>query len=109
MNYINRRKFLQLSGSAAISALAAVATAGVAAAAPASAGTPVICVQACATVNIRAGASLRSARIGKLYDGDTATVFAISADRNWWCIAFRRGTAWVNASADLTKPIAWRR
>lgn len=109
MNNINRRKFLQLSGSAAISALAAVATAGVAAAAPASAGTPVIRVQACATVNIRAGASTRSARIGKLYEGDRATVLAISADRNWWRIAFRRGSAWVSANANHTKPIAWRR
>ncbi len=107
---MKRRTFLRLGGLGLLSTLATVAGSGAAAeAAPASAGTPVICVQACYNINIRQGASIRSRKIGMLYSGETATVLAISSDRGWWCIALRRGTAWVSADPNLTQPIAWRR
>jgi hypothetical protein len=43
------------------------------------------------------------------YNGETLDVYAISNDRNWWCIGWGRGTAWISADPTLTKPIAWRR
>jgi uncharacterized protein YgiM (DUF1202 family) len=105
---MNRRAFIRLGGLGLLSAVATVTTTGQAEAAPASIGTPVICVKSCGSINIRAGASVRSRKLGTLWNGETATVFALSADRNWWCIQFGRGTAWVNADPALTKPIAWR-
>lgn len=107
---MKRRTFLKLGGMGLLSTLATVAgTAATAEAAPASASTPVICVQACTNINIRQGASIRSRKIGMLYAGETANVLAISGDRGWWCIALRRGSAWVCADPNLTQPIAWRR
>ena len=106
---MKRRTFLRLGGVGLLSTLATVATGASAEAAPASAGTPVTCVQACFNINIRQGASIRSRKIGTLWSGETATVFAISSDRGWWCIRFGRGTAWVSADPNLTQPVAWRR
>ncbi len=107
---MKRRTFLRLGGMGLLSTLATVAgSAATALAAPASSGTPVICVQALGNINIRQGASIRSRKIGMLYWGETANVLAISRDRGWWCIALRRGTAWVSADPNLTTPIAWRR
>lgn len=109
MSKINRRSFLRLSGAGLLSAIATVAVTGEAAAAPASRGTPVICVEALHNVNIRQGASIRSRKIGMLYRWHQATVVAISYDMGWWCIRFGRGTAWVSADPRLTTPVAWRR
>jgi uncharacterized protein YgiM (DUF1202 family) len=106
---MNRRSFLRLSGIGLLSSVAAIATTGQAEAAPAQASTPVICVEAQTNVNVRAAASLRGRIWGKLYGGEQAIVLALSADRNWWCIRWGRGTAWVSADPGLTQPVAWRR
>jgi uncharacterized protein YgiM (DUF1202 family) len=107
--YMKRRTFIRLGGLGLLSSVATLAMSQQAEAAPASIATPVICIESCGSINIRTGASIRSRKIGTLYNGETANVYALSADRNWWCIQFGRGRAWINADPGLTKPIAWRR
>jgi hypothetical protein len=107
---MNRRTFLKLSGAGLLSTAATIATATDADAASASAGTPVTCVQACASsVNVRARASVYATRVGRVYWGQTLYVAAISADRGWWCVYWGRGTAWISADPTHTTPVAWRR
>ncbi len=107
---MNRRTFLKLSGAGLLSTAATIATSADASAAQPRASTPVICVQARASsVNVRAGASIRAPRVGRVYWGQTLNVAAISADRNWWCVYWGRGTAWISADPTLTIPVAWRR
>jgi hypothetical protein len=93
-----------------LSSVATITTVAEANAARTSAATPVTCIQACASsVNVRAGSSIRAARVGRVYWGQTLYVAAISADRGWWCVYWGRGTAWISADPTLTTPIAWRR
>jgi hypothetical protein len=107
---MNRRTFLKLSGAGLLSTAATIASGAEAQAAQPRAATPVICVQACASsVNVRTGASIRAARVGRVYLGQNLNVAAISADRAWWCVYWGRGTAWISADPAHTTPIAWRR
>jgi uncharacterized protein YgiM (DUF1202 family) len=104
---MNRRQFVKTLGVCALAAT--TGTASLSSAEAATRRTPVICVEACLNINIRANASVRSRKLGTLYTGEQANVLAISHDLNWWCIQHGRGTAWVSADPALTKPVAWRR
>ncbi len=71
--------------------------------------TDVKFVMALDNVVIRGGPAERAAKIGVVYEGQTAKVTGASADKGWWrviCPDDTVGECWMSADPNLTKPTA---